>query len=831
MRHGAPVADLCRNKRATGANDALFTNGSAGAHCGTGSNNGIPPDCDIDVDVGGCRIDNSYASQQVPGQNPPAQDGAGLCELVAVIHTKYLFPGRRHSRDTLLLLCGECCHIGQVILTAGVRPQCRYALREPDGIEAIDARVDLGDGPLALVALLLLANAQYPACSIAQDAPIPGRVRGYRRHQREHGFLLPVNCQERCEGLSGNERRVPIQHEQGAGQRPPLAQRIQRLMYGMAGAELLVLMDIAISCTKNRLHALSLVAKDQNGEGGRAQSIGRYRRNRGQNVIDERATGDRMEDFRKMGAHTRALARGQHHGRICIHHVIAKAGALGFEPRNGGSKVRCLTAWLRPNRNTSTSEPQQPDRPYLMRSPLPKRHRSSSELGPVWQVLENTHILPRPPSGCNPPKAPFLAERPVHAPPCRIMGEKVTERAIPLPEEVHMRLLIAPQALKGSLTAAATARAIAAGVRTTAPDALVTEVPIADGGEGTVEALVAATSGEIIASTVTGPLGEPVAAFFGILGAALPDVTEGTAIIEMAAASGLPLVPPEQRDPRLTTTRGTGELIRHALDRGCRRLLIGIGGSATNDGGAGMAQALGAHLLDDAGHELPPGGAALAHLAHIALGGLDPRLRNTVVQVACDVDNPLCGPNGASAIYGPQKGATPAMVAELDEALRHYAAIIDRDLGVDVLNLPGAGAAGGLGAGLVAFLHAELLPGAQMVLDALQFDTYLANADLVITAEGHLDMQTLRGKSVGAVAAAAKAREVPVIVIAGGVGEDERDLYAMGIAAIVPLPTHPMTLAEAMSTAAPLASRAAERAIRLIQIGQRNYSAGEKTGL
>jgi len=358
---------------------------------------------------------------------------------------------------------------------------------------------------------------------------------------------------------------------------------------------------------------------------------------------------------------------------------------------------------------------------------------------------------------------------------------------------------------------------MAEGVRTAAPDAEVVELPIADGGEGTVEAMVAATGGTIIPATVTGPLGEPVAAFFGILGEA--GSAERTAVIEMAAASGLPLVPPERRDPRITTTWGTGELIRHALDLGCRRLLIGIGGSATNDGGAGLAQALGAHLLDAQGQELPPGGVALARLARIVGETLDPRLRDTVVQVACDVDNPLCGPNGASAIYGPQKGATPTMVQELDDALRHYAAIVQRDLGVDVLDLPGAGAAGGLGAGLVAFLHAELLPGSRMVLDALHFDTHLATADLVITAEGHLDMQTLRGKSVGAVAAAARSRSVPVIVVAGGVSSEEHVLYDMGIAAIVPLPTHPMTLAEAMASAAPLVSRATERALRLIGIG------------
>ena len=382
-----------------------------------------------------------------------------------------------------------------------------------------------------------------------------------------------------------------------------------------------------------------------------------------------------------------------------------------------------------------------------------------------------------------------------------------------------MRILLAPQALKGSLTAAQAAQAMIEGVLTVLPDAQFLALPIADGGEGTVEAMVAATGGTILPANVIGPLGEPVAAFFGILGEAAG--TEKTAVIEMAAASGLPLVAPEQRNPRITTTWGTGELIRLALDHGCRRLLIGIGGSATNDGGAGMVQALGAQLLDEQGQELPRGGAALAQLTRIVTETLDPRLRETEVQVACDVDNPLCGSTGATAIYGPQKGATPKMVQELDDALRHYATIIQRDLGVDVLDIPGAGAAGGLGAGLVAFLHAELLPGSRMVLDALQFDSLLASVDLAITAEGQLDAQTLRGKSVNAVATAARVHGVPVIAVVGGVSDEEHMLYDMGITAIVPLPPRPMVLNEAMVSATSLMTRATERALRLIDIGRK----------
>src|SRR5262249_47958761 len=272
-----------------------------------------------------------------------------------------------------------------------------------------------------------------------------------------------------------------------------------------------------------------------------------------------------------------------------------------------------------------------------------------------------------------------------------------------------MKIVAAPQALKGSLDAVPVGEAIARGVAMVFPDALVDVVPVADGGEGTVRALVAAAGGVLRTATVTGPLGAPVEAEYGILN------TEAghTGVIEMAAASGLPLVPAAQLDPRVATTFGTGELIRAALDEGCRELLIGIGGSATNDGGAGMAQALGAWLLDAAGRELPPGGAALARLDRIDASGLDPRLKDARMRVACDVANPLCGPEGASAIYGPQKGATPAMVVELDVALAHYAAILRRDLGADVSDVPGAGAAGGLGAGLLAFTQAELVPGAR----------------------------------------------------------------------------------------------------------------------
>lgn len=377
-----------------------------------------------------------------------------------------------------------------------------------------------------------------------------------------------------------------------------------------------------------------------------------------------------------------------------------------------------------------------------------------------------------------------------------------------------MKIVLAPQSLKGSLDAPAVAEAMAAGVAAVFPNAEIVTCPVADGGEGTVHALVAATGGRLEHANVTGPLGEPVVAEYGILGGTR------TAVIEMAAASGLPLVPAALRDPRRTSTYGTGEVMRAALDAGCERLLIGIGGSATNDGGAGMAQALGAHLLDGEGHELPPGGAALARLARIDANGLDARLLDAQVQVACDVTNPLYGPNGASAVYGPQKGASPAVVQELDAALRHYAEVVQRDLGRDVAHMPGAGAAGGLGAGLLAFTGATLVPGAQMVLDALNFGAKVAGAALVLTAEGRLDAQTAYGKSVGAVAAAARQAGAHVIVLAGGIESDDSALHELGVDAALPLVDGPMTLEASMARAAELVTRATVRALRLVALGQ-----------
>jgi glycerate 2-kinase len=378
-----------------------------------------------------------------------------------------------------------------------------------------------------------------------------------------------------------------------------------------------------------------------------------------------------------------------------------------------------------------------------------------------------------------------------------------------------MRILIAPQSLKGSLTAAEAGSAIAQGVQAVYPKAEIEVVPVADGGEGTVQALVDASGGKIIQKVVTGPLGEPVQAFFGLMG------DGSTAVIEMAACAGLPLVPPEKRNPRITTTYGVGELILAALDYGSQHFIIGIGGSATNDGGAGMAQALGATLLNAQGTEVAFGGAALATLSHILTSSMDTALQYCTVEVACDVTNPLCGPMGASAVYGPQKGATPEMVEELDQALAHYAQVIEQDLGISVREIPGAGAAGGLGAGLMAFLHAKLRPGAQIVFEAVNLEERIRKADLVITAEGQIDAQTAYGKSVGAVAEIAKRYGLPVLAFAGSLGEHYQVVYDLGVDAMAALPASPMTLAYAMENAARLIRDAAERACRFMLVGAR----------
>jgi glycerate kinase len=327
-----------------------------------------------------------------------------------------------------------------------------------------------------------------------------------------------------------------------------------------------------------------------------------------------------------------------------------------------------------------------------------------------------------------------------------------------------MRIVVAPQEYKGTLTAREAAEAIATGVRRAVPEAELDLAPVSDGGPGLVEAMLAATEGRLMRAQVSDPLGREVQAEWGLL-------QDGTAVIEMAAASGLLLLTDEERDPRLTTTYGVGQLIAAALDEGARRIIVGVGGSATNDGGAGMAAALGVKFLDADEGELPPGGAALTRLDRIDGSRLDPRLRQTSIVAATDVTNPLCGPEGASLVYGPQKGATAEVAQELDAALQRYAEVIERDLGVRVAHVAGAGAAGGLGAGLIAFLGAEVRPGFDIVAEVTRLRERIAAADLVITGEGRLDGQTAYGKTVWRVAALARDAGVPVIAVPGALGE------------------------------------------------------------
>ena len=383
-----------------------------------------------------------------------------------------------------------------------------------------------------------------------------------------------------------------------------------------------------------------------------------------------------------------------------------------------------------------------------------------------------------------------------------------------------MRVVIAPDSFKGSLSAQAAAEAMARGVGAVFPEAELRLVPIADGGEGTVDALVTATAGRFCEARVAGPLGEPVVARWGVLG----DGT--TAVIEMAAASGLSLVAPGARDPRAAGTRGTGELMRAALDAGLRRLVIGIGGSATNDGGSGMARALGIRFLDVDDRELPEGGAALARLERIDLGGADPRLAGAEILVACDVDNPLTGPRGASAVYGPQKGATPEMVAELDLALARYARVGAIATGREVASIPGAGAAGGLGAGLLLFTQARLQPGVEIVLEATGFDALVEGAALVLTGEGRTDLQTAMGKAPVGVAAVARRHGVPVICLSGGLGAGADEVLARGVDALAGMVPEPMALEDAMRGAGALLEAAAARACRLVRVGMRLSDSG-----
>jgi len=343
-----------------------------------------------------------------------------------------------------------------------------------------------------------------------------------------------------------------------------------------------------------------------------------------------------------------------------------------------------------------------------------------------------------------------------------------------------MKIVVAPTSFKGSLSAIDATGCIAEAVKRAIPQAEVVEFPVSDGGEGFVDTLVRGSGGRIWETEVQGPLPQQtVSARWGTI------KHDSVAIIEMAAAAGVSLVPSESRDPKITTTYGVGQLIRAALDLKAGKIVIGIGGSATNDGGAGMAQALGARLLRKDGTEIARGGAALLDLHQIDLSWLDRRIRQTKFIVASDVTNPLCGTKGASAVYGPQKGATPADVQLLDRALKHYGSMIRRDIGIDVLETAGAGAAGGLGAGCVAFLNATIQSGVEFVLNELQFDTKLVGASLIITGEGRVDQQTTYGKALTGVIQRARTFGIPVVAIAGTVEGEKEDLRrALGLKAL-----------------------------------------------
>ncbi|WP_122855992.1 glycerate kinase [Pseudomonas viridiflava] len=354
-----------------------------------------------------------------------------------------------------------------------------------------------------------------------------------------------------------------------------------------------------------------------------------------------------------------------------------------------------------------------------------------------------------------------------------------------------MKIVIAPDSFKDSLSAQAVADAIASGLAEVWPDAELVKCPMADGGEGTVEAVLDACEGQWMSAQVSGPLGDSVSAQWGWL------AQSRTAIIEMAMASGLQLLTLKQRDACLTSTEGTGQLISAALDAGAQRVILAIGGSATNDGGSGMLSALGARFLDRDDQPLPRGGRALAELARIDLSGLDPRLANVRVEIAADVDNPLCGPNGASHIFGPQKGASPDQVLALDAALAHFADHSARTLGRDLRDSPGSGAAGGMGFAAKAYLHASFRAGVEVVADLTGLEQALVGADLVITGEGRFDAQTLRGKTPLGVARVAQRQRVPVIVLAGTLGEGYEQLYQHGISAAFALTSGPMDLEQA----------------------------------
>lgn len=377
-----------------------------------------------------------------------------------------------------------------------------------------------------------------------------------------------------------------------------------------------------------------------------------------------------------------------------------------------------------------------------------------------------------------------------------------------------MKIVIAPDSFKESLTALEACNAIEEGMANVFSNADYVKVPMADGGEGTVQSVIDSTGGTLKTLVVTGPLNQAVDASYGLSG----DRT--LAVIEMAASSGLDKVPFEKRNPMITTTYGFGELIRDALDEGVQEILLGLGGSATNDGGAGMIMSLGGRLLDEKGRSIPLGGEGLKHLADIDLSGIHPRLKDVTIRVACDVDNPLTGEKGASFIYGPQKGGTPDQLEQLDIYLGHFAEVIRQKMDVDIENVSGAGAAGGLGAGILAFLNGKLENGGELLVDMLKLDEIVATADLVITGEGGINHQTIYGKTPVAVSRVAKKHGVPVIALAGSILEGYESVYDEGIHAVFSILNQPVSLEEALNQGYINLKQTAENVARVIQLGK-----------
>lgn len=374
-----------------------------------------------------------------------------------------------------------------------------------------------------------------------------------------------------------------------------------------------------------------------------------------------------------------------------------------------------------------------------------------------------------------------------------------------------MRIVVAPDSFKENLLAVEVAKAISAGIERVIPDAEIISIPVADGGEGSVEALITATGGKIIPTSSVDALNRPIQSFYGVLG-------DGrTAVIEMAAASGLELLSPEERNPLITSTFGTGLLLKAALEAGFSEIILAIGGSATNDGGAGLAQALGFGLQDKNGNPIDSGGGFLGELHLIDRHQVHPLLQNVRITIACDVQNPLLGPSGATRVYGRQKGATPEMIEILEKNMKHFARVLQKEFGVNFADMPGAGAAGGLGAGLMAFCNARITSGFGLISQLTGLEEHITKASIVYTAEGKIDPQTLLGKTISGVAQLAKLHQVPVIALSGKIEGDMTELYKQGVTSVFAIGDRPMNLAESKSEARDLIASAAERTMRLVE--------------